>query len=69
MEAVKVGKRPAYMAPTVDVCRVELEGVIAVTTHDIGFTLGENDINNWQETVRGEAISAGQGGDVYIGAW
>jgi hypothetical protein len=68
MEAVKVEKRPAYIAPAVDVCRVELEGVIAVTTQSIGFAPGENKIG-WTETYLGEEIDPGKGGDVYVARW
>jgi hypothetical protein len=48
---------------------VELEGVVAATTHDIAFSGGASSIDNWQETERGDAVSAGQGGDLCVGAW
>jgi hypothetical protein len=68
---VKERKKLVYVAPAVDVCRVELEGVIAETVYSIGFEPGENKINSWTEKEVGEAVHAGQGqgGDLYIGMW
>jgi hypothetical protein len=60
-----------YVAPAVESCRVELEGVVAETVPVLEFDPGENNIDNWTETVLGDAVNPkqGQGGDVFIGPW
>jgi hypothetical protein len=66
---MKVERRQIYVSPAVADCRVELEGVVAVTAHSIGFSSGTNNIGNWQETELGDVHSVGEGGDVYISSW
>lgn len=62
-------RKQDYATPTADVCRVDLEGVVAESTSRVGFAAGENGINDWQEVELGEAHVAGEGGDVYVSSW